>query len=365
MSESEIQALCETFINRSFNEDDLYALRLFLRDLSKQKTKAPVTTSSAIPIEKKETIVVAAETPLSPVVTRDAPIFPKIEGFVRAAATTSVEKTVAVEVGSVPKVSERLGVWTSSSPPPSSPSPIQDRVKEALAGPGVKDRLGNWSQALELGERPLVVPEQVEERLAEVKGAVGVKDRLGTYTKVVTDRVTSVKTSTADPTLIEDRLGEEFSKAQIGVKDRLKTGWVAHPSDVQVDPSVVKERLAEVKGAAGVKDRVTILKEVAAETEKVATAPPEAVEERLADVKGASGVKDRLVVLSSAVAEAEKIVVAHPEVVRERLQGIERSTSINQRTQQWGTVGVEPPPGPRKQPIALPTEELTKEQQGL
>eukprot|EP01126_Amoeba_proteus_P028824 TRINITY_DN283_c0_g1_i14.p2 TRINITY_DN283_c0_g1~~TRINITY_DN283_c0_g1_i14.p2 ORF type:complete len:125 (-),score=26.68 TRINITY_DN283_c0_g1_i14:20-394(-) len=122
----------------------------------------------------------------------------------------------------------------------------------------------------------------------------------------------------------------------------------------------------EVKGAVPVRDRRTVITAAVAETQQLNTAPPERVEERLSEARGAVPVKDRLNILKEVAAETEKIVVAHPEVVRQRLQGIETSNSISQRTQQWVDTGVtESTTQPsRKQPIELPTEEITKDQQG-
>eukprot|EP01126_Amoeba_proteus_P028823 TRINITY_DN283_c0_g1_i12.p1 TRINITY_DN283_c0_g1~~TRINITY_DN283_c0_g1_i12.p1 ORF type:complete len:396 (-),score=76.97 TRINITY_DN283_c0_g1_i12:94-1218(-) len=373
MSYSQIQAVCERYINRPFDEDDISALRVFLDDLVHQRIKRPVPETIPVPIEKNTGSVVdktAEIAPLSPVVSRNAPIFRKIEGFVKATADVSVA------------------------------SPTLERTKEALAGPGVKDRLDNWTQVVETEPQPRT-SEKVEERLVEVKGTTGVKDRLGTYTRVVSQRESQVVTSTADPTLIGDRLGEEFTKAQVDVKERLKTGWTLVDGQ-KVDPSLVETRLAEAKGASGVKDRLgaftrvtetdkvplatnfveerlmevkgavpvrdrrTVITAAVAETQQLNTAPPERVEERLSEARGAVPVKDRLNILKEVAAETEKIVVAHPEVVRQRLQGIETSNSISQRTQQWVDTGVtESTTQPsRKQPIELPTEEITKDQQG-
>eukprot|EP01127_Copromyxa_protea_P005643 TRINITY_DN15510_c0_g1_i1.p1 TRINITY_DN15510_c0_g1~~TRINITY_DN15510_c0_g1_i1.p1 ORF type:complete len:344 (+),score=86.39 TRINITY_DN15510_c0_g1_i1:35-1066(+) len=316
MSEAEIQALCEKLIERSFDEDDVVALRSFIRTLKQPKVKKNLSEAASVAVvpEKKENQVLTNELAPSPLVSQDAPIFQKTQAFVNAVSTTTIERSAPVDVGAVPKISERKETFLKATsvanladskqiPEEIGSSPrhrdrIQnyetnlsqeaslatDRVKEAqeIAGStGVKARLGNYTQAVEKTEKQRA-DEARAERLAEVKGAVGVKDRLGNWEKEATP-------SKVD--LSQDRLSEV--QGAPGVKDRLGV-WTQAASEKERDEELRQARLADVKGASGVKDRLGLWSQAMAQSENHPVADPAKVQERLAEVQGATGVKDRL-----------------------------------------------------------------------
>jgi hypothetical protein len=246
MSSSEIQALCEIYIGRKFDENDSAALRDFLRDLQVQKPKreaAPKAEKKAddrkfVPVSERKQHYVKEVAPGD----RPAPVnlseFGATAGAKDRAAlyaqqvnsNTSVSHSAArveSELGAPTKVSDRKAHWAeladhggSAAPKESKPVSITDdsgnivsprtrdrlvsfesgavaqrsidekelvaqRLAEISGVPAVKDRLGAWNQATNAGgvdEKQLV-----EERTAELKKATSVRDRLGAYTKAATD----------------------------------------------------------------------------------------------------------------------------------------------------------------------------------
>jgi len=83
----------------------------------------------------------------------------------------------------------------------------------------------------------------------------------------------------------------------------------------------------------------------------------EAVQERLAEVQGARGVKDRLGAWGQVVSEKEKVIVADADVVQERLAEVKGATGVKDRLTGFLASSQTNESAERKKPIELPTEE--------
>jgi hypothetical protein len=167
MSESEIIAACENYINRSFDDDDKSDLRKFLASLQKQRPAKPEKA------EKK------------PEKLPDTLLKTKSNTYIPQGATEkpSYVRELASDVDNSALLEERLS---------------------EIKGAGVKDRLGNWKEkiASEESGSTQTDPNLKAERLAEIKGA-GVKDRLGNWKEKIASEESGAPQT--DPSLKAER----------------------------------------------------------------------------------------------------------------------------------------------------------------
>jgi len=308
MSANEIQALCELYIGRKFDDSDSQALREFLRDLQVQKPKKVAAekeehqdTKKFVPVSERKQHLVREYAPGD----RPAPValtevgstggakerMADYNNTVASAGSASLSANrVAEELPAATKVSDRKAQWAGAAETGLSPRGDSDVVKERLAEvsgvPGVKDRLGAWNSATQGSSADKHL---VEERTADVKGAAGVKERLGNWSKI--EEHSNVPSNTAARV--------EEVKGAPGVKDRLGN-WNQVTSDHHVE-SKTAERLAELAGASAVKSRAEGWNN---QTEGVVTSGALA-EERTAELKKASSVRDRMNSYSKATTEVK------------------------------------------------------------
>jgi hypothetical protein len=379
MSSSEIQALCELYIGRKFDEDDCNALREFLRDLQTQKPKKPKEEHK----EKTPTGVVAF-----------VPISERKQHLAREVAPGERPPPVSLaDLGANVAVADRKAQWVNKteasagdiSPRAHAPvvldatSPrakdrlqsyekniqggaagahadlVAERLAEAQGGGGVKDRLGAWASGQVQGSSGETKEQVAAGRLEEIKGAQGVKDRQAAYTSTVGNTLPSKKE------LVDERLAEV--KGAPGVKDRLGN-WAGQADSHATNAAAVEERIADVKGVAGVKDRLGQWNQVTAAAEKIPTSDPTKVEERLADL-GTTGVKDRV---GGWTNRTEPIIAStvDPTLAASRTAELAKAQSVKDRTNVYKNVATDDKPVV-KAPIYIPqdvSELPTKETQG-
>jgi len=132
-------------------------------------------------------------------------------------------------------------------------------------------------------------------------------------------------TAATDAELKAHRLAEVSGAA--GVKDRLgQWNQVTSHEGPTSDKKVIEERLAEVKGAAGVKDRAGAF---AAKADDSSSNP--ASKPALEEVKGAPGVKDRLGKWDAVIAGTD----AHPASTGPKVADLPVQTGVKQRKEGW------------------------------
>jgi hypothetical protein len=375
MSSAEIQALCELYIGRKFDQDDTAALREFLRDLQTQKPKKqkeegakekekPASGGAAfVPISERKQHLAREVAPGE----RPAPVSLSELGATSGVADRKaqwVNKTeqsgeisprshAVVLDATSPRARDRLQSYEKNVQGATAGTPsdlVAERLAEVQGASGVKDRLGAWAS----GEVQGASGGEKVNRLEEIKGAQGVKDRQAAYTSTVGNTLPSKKD------LVEERLAEV--KGVPGVKDRLGN-WTAQSEHSATNPSAVEERLAEVKGVAGVKDRLGQWNQVAVQAEKVPTTDPAKVEERLADL-GPTGVniKDRV----GGWANRSDNTAVDPSLAAARTAELTKAQSVKERLGQYKNVATDDKPVV-KAPIVIPqdaSELPTKETQG-
>jgi hypothetical protein len=102
-------------------------------------------TAEPVQVEKKEKQVFTNEDYVpAPLVAADAPIFQKTQAFVKAVSTTTIEKTTAIDVGPVQKISERRDTFLKAT----SVSHLEKTVvapEELGATPRHQDRVQAYS----------------------------------------------------------------------------------------------------------------------------------------------------------------------------------------------------------------------------
>jgi len=324
MSANEIQALCELYIGRKFDDNDSQALREFLRDLQVQKPKKVAAekpeqhqdTKKFVPVSERKQHLVREYAPgdrPAPVALTDLGAtggakerMAAYNNQVASAGSTgslSANRVAEDLPAQVPKVADRKAQWAAAETglSPRADDAVKERLAEVTGAPGVKDRLGAWNNATQGSSADKI--HLVEERTADVKGAAPVKERLGNWNKI--EEHPSVTSNTAARV--------EEVKGAPGVKDRLGN-WNQVTSDHHVE-SKTAERLAELAGASAVKSRAEGWNN---HTEGVITSAGLS-EERTAELKKASSVRDRMNSYSQAASEVkvQKTEIYIPQDVSE------------------------------------------------
>jgi len=295
--------LCEQYIAREFDEDDVIALRQFLSSLQKQKVLKPK-------VEKKP------EKLLSP-----RSYVPSSSGD----AKPSYIKVDSEEVDTSELVAERTA---------------------EIKGVGVKNKVGNWQQKATTDDTPVSKPDIVAERVAEVTGNVKVNERLGAWKAKVDGEDTTV--ANTDPNLKAERLAEVQGASK--VKDRLgQWNQKAEGEDASnSSPEKVSERLAEVRGSTKLKDRLGNWETVSEKSVDSSAL----VEERLADLKKNSSVSQRKDTWSKK-SEPETLAT-NSSVLAERTSEAKSGVSLKAKLSQWNdTINKEPEVQARKEPIKI------------
>jgi len=308
MSSAEIQSLCELYIGRKFDQDDAAALREFLRDLQTQKPKKVKEE----PEHKEKSSSGAAFVPIAE----------RKQHLTREVAPGDRPAPVSLsELGANVGVADRKAQWVNKtegggdiSPRSHAPAVVLDATS-----PRARERLQSYEKNVQ-SSGGASSADLVAERLAEVQG-VGVKDRLGAWA--------SGQVQGAVPGEHANRL-EEIKGVQ-GVKDRQAAYNSTVGNTTAPKKELVEERLAEAKGGQGVKDR---LGSWTGQSDVAPVSNPAAVEERIAEVKGAAGVKDRLGQWNQVVAGTEKAPSSDPSKVEERLGDL-GSTGVKDRVGGW------------------------------
>jgi len=352
--------LCELYIGRKFDENDLASLKDFLRDLQVQKPKRqapqeskPHVEAKFIPVAERKAgyaspaIIAAGERPV-PVNLTDlgakGGAKERVAAYAQTVNSASSQVTslsavrVEEELGGGANVSERKarykGITETSPERGASTQPVvlvdehgnpvapktkekksayesvasagtkvdEGLVKERLAevsGPGVKDRLGNYTNVAAASS----TESKIGERLADVKGAPGVKDRLGNWTQVATNTQADKKET------VQERLADVSGTP--GLKARLGNWNQVASSSGGPDPALSASRVADVQGAAGVKDRLGNWSQIAEKDSVIVSSQdPALAKSRTAEISGSkSSIKDRLGAYSQAT-ETKPIVKA-------------------------------------------------------
>jgi len=276
--------LCELYIGRKFDENDSLALKDFLRDLQVQKPRKVVAKE-----EKPQTgkfIGVSERKQNLATPASQAPIEIRDIGVAKGGA----KERVAAYAQTVSHASDRTSLSA-------------ERVQEDLGGgTNVSERKAKWKGISETSpERTPSAVVLLDEHGNPV--APKTKDKMSEYEKAASAKKSDVE-------IVAQRVAEV--KGAPGVKDRLGN-WTAVATKTEADnKETVEERVADLKQAPGVKDRLGNWNQMASKTE---ADKKETVAERLADLQQAPGVKDRLgnwnqVAASTKVASATEERVA-------------------------------------------------------
>jgi len=295
-TESEIKKLCESYIGRAFDDEDLRELRKFLSGLQKQK----VAQSPDKKPEKLDSLVKLKSVPVIPHSSGDA-----IPSYVKEHKEEEDLESVRAE-----------------------------RVAEIQSAPKLKDRLGTWQEKIASNEEDVgKTDESVKaERLAEVKVASGVKDRLGNWNEIISKNEDGAAQTSEKKVEI---------KTSQGLKERL--GAYEQASSSGNNESKTAERVAELKEGSGVKSRLGAYQQAVEKSDKV---------ERTAGVVSNTSVKDRLGNWNK-IQEEQPAVVTSNAFVAERTAEAKQSTSLKDRMNAFNNEANKPEVAVRKEPIKI------------
>jgi len=342
MSETEIIAACEAYINRTFDEEDIKDLRKFLSGLQKQRTAKPTTVDKTKKLP--DNLIKTKANPIIPKTsTEEKPSYIK-EPTSGVDTSALLEERLSEIKGA--GVKDRLGNWqekiaASEDTAQTDPNLKAERLAE-IKGAGVKDRLGNWQEKLTQDSPALTDPNLKAERLAEIKGA-GVKDRLGNWQ----EKIAQDSPTLTDPNLKEERLAE-LKTVGVGLKDRL--GAYQAKTTEEPKDSKVAERIAGVKQTTGVKDRLGAYQSA---TSDEAKALKKNVEEEVQEVKKVTSVQSRLANWNTVLAQ-DTAIVSDSSIVAERTAEAKASTALKDRVNHWTKASEQQDGvGPRKEPIKI------------
>lgn len=332
MSESDIVALCEEYVNRKFDEEDLESLRAFLRSLQKQKVPRAEKEAPKKHFSVKTAGLARPNT--SGAASTELPSYVKEK---REIDTNALREERLAEANTAQGVKARLGAWqekvqkAEDGDLPDNSKLAEERVSEAKAGAGVKDRLGAWNQKIDKEDQQVTTDEKAKaERLAELQGVGSVKNRYQVKEDddVKTspqERVAEVKTGS-----LKERLG---AYQQVAEKSEVaKTG----------------DAKEELKGVSGLKERLGAYTN-AAET---SDAPRNASDSPQLDAirKTSSVQKGKENWNKVAGSSNDAPVDKKAEILAEAKAG----SSLKDRLNVWNEKGAEPEnAGPRKEPIKI------------